>query len=236
MNGLTDIHQHVLWGLDDGAQTPQMMHGMLRAAHRQQIRRIVAAAHVCPGFKPFDKELYARRLDEAREYCDKNRLGIELFSGAEIAWTYNTADALFRRKIPTINETDHVLIELWHDISWREVRTAVKALLHEGFTPVLAHVERYGCFVLNPERALEMRDELSIHYQVNANTVLAKNSFFVRRFMDKMLNARGFDALASDAHDCEFRPQNLREAWEVLKIRCGAEYADSLVNFGGILK
>ncbi len=236
MNGLTDIHQHVLWGLDDGAQTPQIMHGMLRAAQKQGIRRIAATPHVYPGFKPFDKALYAARLDEAREYCNKNRLGIELLSGAEIAWTYHTADALFRRKIPTINETDHVLLELRHDISWREVRTAVKAVLHEGFTPILAHVERYACFVLQPERALEMRDELSIYYQVNANTVLAKNGFFVRRFMDRMLDARGFDVLASDAHDCEFRPQNLRKAWEALQIRCGAQYADSLVNFGGIFK
>ena len=236
MNGLTDIHQHILWGMDDGAQTPQMMREMLREARDQQSRRIVATPHIYPGFKPFERSLYAERLAEAQEYCEQNRLGIEVLSGAEIAWTYNTADALFRRKIPTINNTDHVLIELWHDISWREVRTAVKSLLHEGFTPMLAHVERYRCFVLQPERALEMREELSVHYQVNADTVLANNRFFVRRFVDKMLEARGFDALASDAHDCEFRPQRLREAWEALKIRCGAEYADSLVNFGGILK
>ncbi len=236
MNGLTDIHQHLLWGLDDGAHTPQMMHEMLRTAHEQQIRRIAATPHVYPGFKPFDMELYRRRLDEAREYCGKNRLDIELMSGAEIAWTYQTADALFRRQVPTLNDTDHVLIELRHDITWREVRTAVKRLLHEGFTPMLAHVERYACFILNPERALELRDELSIHYQVNAGTILAKNGFLMRRFMKKMLNEQGFDAVASDAHDCKFRPQRLREAWEVLKADCGEEYADSLVNFGGILK
>ena len=82
MRGLTDIHQHVLWGLDDGAQTPKVMHQMLHAAHEQQIRRIAATPHVYPGFKPFDMELYRRRLDEAQAYCDENKLDIELMSGA----------------------------------------------------------------------------------------------------------------------------------------------------------
>ncbi|MBQ2956081.1 MAG: hypothetical protein IJE08_06440 [Clostridia bacterium] len=233
---MTDIHQHILWGLDDGPEQPQGMQAMLRKAAKQRVTRIAATPHVCPGFEPFDPGVYYERLGEAQAYCDSNGLGIQLMPGAEVAWTYQTAEALRRGKVPTLGDTDCVLIELWRDVSWSDVRAAVSGVLRTGFVPVLAHIERYRCFVWQPGRALALKHELPVGYQVNASTIIEPCGFMVKRFVRQMLDERGIDAVASDAHDAKERPVRMDEAYRALKESCSAGYAEELVNFNGVVR
>jgi len=232
--GMTDIHQHLLWGLDDGPENVQGMYDLLHAAHNQQITRIAATPHACPGLQPFDRNQYQARLEEAQRYCNENSLPITMLTGAEIAWTYHTVEALRTGQVPTLGGTEYVLIELWRDVSWQEVKSAAGQLLRAGFTPVFAHVERYRCFVWQPRRAISLKKEMDICYQVNAPTLLAEGGPVFKRFMHCMLEEQAFDAVASDAHDCTFRPQSLQVAYEALQKKCGEEYAKRLVNFYGV--
>ena len=55
----------------------------------------------------------------------------------------------------------------------------------------------------------------------------------INRFVRIMLEEHGFDAVASDAHDMNNRPQRLSDAHKVLTQVCDRAYADSLVNYFG---
>lgn len=231
---LTDIHQHLLWGMDDGPADAQTMQDMLWAAHRQGIDKIAATPHACPGVQPFDLQLYHQRLAEAQRYCDENHLGIQLLTGAEIAWTYHTVEALRRKQVPTLAGTNYALIELWHNVTWSEVQSAAEQLLRAGFTPVFAHVERYRCFTWQPGKAIELKEKLPVCYQVNASTVLAQRGLAAKHFLSRMLRDRVIDFIASDAHDCHFRPQCLQEAYRILQKKSDPEYAKVLVKLDGV--
>ena len=84
MRGYRDIHSHFVYGLDDGAQAREDMELMLDAACADRVAVLVATPHVTPGLRPFDREAYARRLAEARAYCQGCGYGITLHAGAEI--------------------------------------------------------------------------------------------------------------------------------------------------------
>lgn len=234
MRSLTDIHQHLLWGIDDGPRSPRMMQHMLDEAAAQNITTVFATPHAMPGIKPFDMELYEARLAEARQYCANNSLDISILPGAEIAWTYYTVEALRKHQIPTMNDTDYALIEFWPGVSWDEITEACKKLLRAGCRPLIAHVERYRCFRWFPMRAVRLREELPIAYQVNASSVIYGSDPIFNRFIRIMLEERGFDAVASDAHDMHNRPQLMGKAYAVLNEVCGSEYADALVNYFGV--
>lgn len=233
MDVITDLHQHVLWGLDDGPSKPETTYAMLHEAHDQQISRIYATPHACPGLEPFDMGLYRERLAQAQQYCREHKLNLTLLPGAEIAWSYNTLAALRQGHVPTLGDGDHVLIELWPNVTWPEVQDIAQQLLRAFYTPVFAHVERYRCFVWQPETAIRLREELSVCYQLNASSVLDHTGPMTRRFVSRMLGAQALDAVASDAHNCTSRPQWLAQAYEELINRCGNEYAAKLVNFQG---
>ena len=235
MTGITDLHHHILWGLDDGPETEQEMHKMLRRASGQGVRTLFATPHACPGFVPFDRELYRQRLKEAQAFSDAEGLGLTLLEGAEIAWTYCAADALANGRVPSLNGTEYALIELWHDITWPQVREITQKLLRAGFTPVFAHVERYRCFLWQPQKAVRFKSEFGVCYQMNASFVLSPGGLVQRRFLKKMLKAQAIDAVASDAHDVKNRRIRLNEAEPLLKERCGEAYAKKLLTFDGVL-
>ena len=52
MSAFFDLHQHVLYGLDDGAQTKLEMQQMLVEAHKDGVRFLVATPHITPGLTP----------------------------------------------------------------------------------------------------------------------------------------------------------------------------------------
>lgn len=229
----TDIHQHLIWGIDDGADSRKMMCAMLREAYRQGIKTIVATPHANPGFQPLDMGLCTERLAEAQSFCESENLGIKVLMGAEVAWTYQTPLALRQGKVPTIGGTDYVLLEFWRNISWHEARDAVKQLTRVGYCPVIAHPERYLAFLQSPKRTLQFRSETGALLQVNANTILSPRNYWERRFTNYLLKAGVVDAIASDAHNCTNRPINMEEAYQWLTIHTDATYAYELLTFGG---
>lgn len=232
---LTDIHQHLLWGIDDGADSKEIMYSMLREAQRQGIKTIVATSHARPGLQPFDMGLYTERLTEAQCFCKTEDLGICVLPGAEIAWTHQTPLALRQGRIPTMGGTDYVLLELWRNISWQAAQDAVKQLTRAGYCPVLAHPERYLAFIRSPKKTLQFRNETGALLQLNADTVLSPRNYWERRFTEYLLKEGAVDAIASDAHDCINRPVNMEAAYQWLTIHTDAAYAKELVTFGGEL-
>ena len=235
ISGMTDIHQHLLWGLDDGAQTPESMQQMLLEAHHQGIVQVAATCHVCPGMTPFDPGLYRERLREANDYCRRQGLAVNVLPGAEVAWTYQAVNALRQRKAPRLGDTDYVLLELWPDISLQEARQAVRSLIAAGYCPVLAHVERYRCFSWFLQQALRFREETGALFQMNARTLLQPRNLMEKRFVTRMLESRAIDAVATDAHGNPVRPINLLAAREWLEINTDPTYARELTTFGGAL-
>ena len=234
-SGMTDIHQHLLWGLDDGAQTPESMQDMLLEARRQGISQVAATCHVCPGMEPFDEGLYRERLAEAQAFSHHAGLGVQVLPGAEVAWTYQTVTALRQGKALRLGGTDAVLLELWQDVSLQEARRAVRSLISAGYCPVLAHVERYRCFSWWPQQAVKFRAETGALFQVNAGTLLAPRSLTEKRFVRRLLESRAFDAVATDAHGSQARPINLQAAQAWLQEHTDAAYAQTLTTFSGEL-
>ena len=232
---MTDIHQHLLWGVDDGAKTRDEMYEMLRQADKQGITAVVATPHAAPGLEPFDPDLCRERREEAQQFCDRNGLGLKVHLGAEIAWTHQTVLSLRQSRIPTLGDTDYVLLELWRDVSWQTAEDAVRQLIGAGYCPILAHVERYRAFVLSPKKVIKFREQSGALLQINASSLLKPRDVFQRHFIRSLIRERAVDAVATDAHGCPQRPINLLEARKWLSANTDEAYAEYVTNFDGIL-
>ena len=230
--GFTDIHQHVLWGLDDGPKTPEQMHALLAQNVQSGISLIFATSHAYPKTRPFELALYRERLDEANAYCESQGWSLRVLSGCEIHYCDSVPDLLTAGKLPALGNSRHVLIEFDHDTALSQIGEAADSLYRAGFQPVLAHVERYRCLVRSPRRAMEAREEYGLIYQMNCETVLRPAGLWKGRFAEKLLNARAIDAIATDAHDTALRPVRMREAYQQLALQYGIRYAGQLVRFG----
>ena len=81
MQGIIDIHCHILPGIDDGAQTVREAREMLKMQYRDGVRKIILTPHYRPGmFEPSVSQIYRtyyRLQEEAKE------TNIQLFLGRE---------------------------------------------------------------------------------------------------------------------------------------------------------
>lgn len=227
----TDIHHHILYGIDDGAATPQKMYEMLEKAAEDNIGRIIATPHVTPGVKRFDRDQFDRALSDARRYCDENGLDIELHEGCEILYTSQTPSFLLDGRIPTMADTDYVLVEFSPDVRFEHFQEALDSLLGSGFLPIVAHVERYSCLSQHPSRAERIKEEMDVCFQVNCSSVIGtRKGLGSVRFAEKLLDWDMVDTIGTDAHSPNVRSVNMTEAWYKLKKEFGAPYANELTD------
>lgn len=232
----TDIHHHLAYGVDDGPGFLQETELMIRAAIRDRIGMIIATPHVAPGMEAFDLESYLQKLEEMRLLCLRQQLEIEILPGAEIFYTEFTRRFLSERLIPTLADTEYILVEFSPEVTYQVVRSAVETLNRSGYIPILAHVERYRCLVKRPQRAYELKAKLDVRYQMNCWTVIKGKGFSVNRFCKRLLRDEMIDAVATDAHNVDTRPALMSRAYQALEKGVGPQYAAYLTGVdGGIL-
>lgn len=230
--GFTDLHHHILWGMDDGPKTPEQMHAMLAMAVRDGIASIAATSHAYPGTHPFNMDKYLARLNEANQYCRQQGWALQLFKGCEIHYCDSVPDLLTAGKLPTLGKSRMVLIEFDPDESAETICKASDRLYRAGYQPIVAHVERCRGLVRSPRNAMQIREEYGLFFQMNCATVLHPRGIRERIFVKKMLSAQAIDLIATDAHDTQRRPVCMKAAYEKLLDQYGKRYTRRLVQFG----
>lgn len=229
MNGFVDIHSHFIYGIDDGAKTRAEMETMLDAAHADSVVSLFATPHVTPGVKPFNEGAYASRLEEARRYCRERGYGMQLYAGAELLYTPALERHAIEHRLPTLGDSEFVLIEFVPDVGYAEMEGALAQLNRCGYIPIVAHIERYEC-LYRGKSAAKLKEGCDVRYQVNANTVVTEQGFFRRRKIESWFAAGLVDFVASDAHDARRRKTNMRKAYRMLKQKYGPEQAERLTG------
>ena len=227
VHGIVDLHHHLVYGMDDGAQSMEQTIQMLELAYRNSVHCIVATPHAEPGYKPFDLDVYLERLDEIRAWCNKAGLPIQILSGAEILYTPQTVAMLRAGRIPTLAETEYVLVEFTPQAPYKLLVQAAKKLRRAGYRPVFAHIERYKS-LRAVWRVRDLRRDYGVRMQINAATVCGKNGWLRRLWLDYVIQKGWIDCVASDAHNIQNRRCMMKPCYKKLKARFGKRIAKRL--------
>ena len=216
----TDIHSHVIWGVDDGAETKEETFRMLREAAEDGIDRIICTPHVTPGVYEFPMERFLENLAEATEYIRKEGLPLQLFHGAELLWTEMTPRLLRERQVATMAGTSYAMIEFSPTDRQDKIFDALQKVARAGFIPIIAHMERYPA-IREIEQVQEMKSRFRAMVQINARSLTRKQPFFRRGFFDRLFKEGMADFVATDTHSMPGRETCMREGMTALKEKYG---------------
>ena len=224
----SDIHSHFVYGMDDGAQTVQDMEAMLDAAVADGVGCLIATPHMTPGVHPFNEERFWRHLFEARTYCQARGYSLNLYAGAEVLYTPALEHYMSRHALPTLANSQNVLLEFAPAISFTEIASAVDLLDLSGYVPILAHIERYKA--LSGLNIYRLKKQHSVLYQVNCSAVIDGEGLFKDMQLRRWFRDELIDHVASDSHNCRLRKTRMKSAFTILSKRFGVEYARHLVG------
>lgn len=224
---LIDIHAHILPGVDDGPADLDETVDTLRTAHQGGTRHVVATSHA------FLRSLHtsAERLEEvfAQTTSELERLARErdecaflsemtFFLGAENYLSSEFLVALDQDDLVSLGGGGGLLIEFNPYLSFEIMKSALDKVIQRGFTPVLAHVERYRIFHRSGSR-LEEVVGMGCQAQINADSILGPFTSPVRRRAIDWLRNGVASVIASDMHNNRSRSSRLGAAAATLERR-----------------
>lgn len=228
--GYIDIHSHILPGMDDGSENMEETLEMLRIAQDEGITDIIATPHYKSGrFRADAGKLHAV-LDEVRQRAGEQGIHINLYAGNEIYYHSELEERLESGRLSTMNGTEYVLVEFSPFEEYLYIRNAAYELLGMGYTPIIAHVERYACLTKKREYVKELKS-MGCGIQVNAGSIVGDTGWRTAKFVKGLLKEELVDYLGTDAHDSTGRRRPaMAKCAAYLKHKCRQEYAEALLH------
>ena len=220
----TDIHCHLLPGMDDGPATLEETAQMLLLAYQAGTRRIVATPHMFhKSFQIKDIEDVCRRYAEtcaqlkqlAGQSPHSHLSRIEILLGAENYANIEFIDALENGRVLTLNGSPFLLIEFPLDTRLNPFSMMMRRIRGKGYTPVLAHAERYRFVQQDPLLLADFLEKGGL-VQVNADSFLGGLLSRARRTSNALLKKNLISVIASDGHRANARQPDLGPAWKHL--------------------
>lgn len=223
---MTDLHTHILPGIDDGAKTPEISLAMLKRQVEQGIDTVVLTPHCYR-----DKEDPAHFLQRRAQAYQRLRDALEeqqapaprLLLAAEVAWVPNMAKW---PELPQlcIEGTQNLLLEMpftpWQDSTIDQIYDLMD---NRGITPIFAHLERY----LKDQRRDHIEEIIGMGTPIQLSCAPLL-SFWDRRPLVKMIKNGCGHLLASDCHNLTTRQPNLKAGLDAVSRLLGQDVAEHL--------
>lgn len=208
---MIDIHSHILFDIDDGAQSLKKSVEMCRDAYENGFKAVVVTPHMS-DYRHIDSFVRERnaKIRELRDELLTQKIPLTVASGAELYLSDKVFSADDLSKL-TINGSRYMLCEF--PLGRFDIRRAsmwIDELLARGYIPILAHPERY----LEIHRNLWVIDELldrGVIFQANIDSLLGRNGERPQMMAIDMVERKIARLIGTDAHDTVHRHNRLRE-------------------------
>jgi protein-tyrosine phosphatase len=222
-----DIHHHLLWGLDDGADTLQTSIAMARLAVDQGITHVVATSHYSSHWR-FQPEAVAAQAHQLRGLLAAERIPLTIGTGCDFHVSYdNLAECKRTPRTFTINGGDYLLLELPDYALPINLPETLYELQLLGLTPILTHPERNPTLQADPNRMIEwLRGGMLI--QITAASIIGRFGKHAQKMSHQLLSDNWVHFVATDAHNLTSRPPHQREANDLVEQKYGADTAQRL--------
>ncbi len=187
---MTDMHTHILYGVDDGADSREISNYLLTQARQNGIERIVLTPHQNEELKR-SEELKERFKIFKEEFKDFN---IDFYLGSEIYYYDSMIKDLDNKELLTINDTKYILVEFSTRME-TDIASIVYDLIVRGYKPIVAHIERYHYLELKDYDDIKKNGAL---IQVNSKSFLNKA---YKKQLKYLLKNKLIDFISSDCHN-----------------------------------
>lgn len=198
--GFTDIHSHVLFGIDDGARTIEDSILMIKKFIELGIYKIIATPHVISGVWPNSTEIILKKLSAV-----KNRIKLEglseftIHAAAEYMLDDNFNQLLERKDLLTIKK-NIILVEMSYFNPPFNLFDTLYKIQIAGYRPLIAHPERYSFYHMDRSKFLDLKSSGAL-FQLNILSLTNYYGRSVQKVALYLLEENMYDFVGSDAHN-----------------------------------
>ncbi|MCX8020071.1 MAG: histidinol phosphatase [Chitinophagaceae bacterium] len=195
----TDMHSHLLPGIDDGAKDTETSLQLIKGLHQLGYTRLITTPHVLWDLYKNTPEIIKHKLQIVREALEQNNIPVEINAAAEYFLDDHVGDLLKRKEPLLAFGKNYVLVEFSLAFPQHNIKEILFEMQMQGYQPVIAHPERYIYLKQNKP----FFDELKYNgclFQLNLLSVTGYYGKTVTELSGYLLNKKYYDLLGTDLH------------------------------------
>lgn len=195
----TDMHSHLIPGIDDGVETVEQSIAMIKGLMAFGYRRFITTPHILPGMYNNSAASIMPGLALVRQAIAAEGLGVTIEAAGEYYYD-ETFEEMAKEDDLLMFGGKRILFELPNMHEPQMLRHTVFALTCRGITPVLAHVERYPYLYEKGLSDVEELVNMGVEMQVNIGTFTGIYGPQLQKAAYQMIDAGLVSYLGSDLH------------------------------------
>lgn len=215
---MIDIHSHILPGIDDGARSLDIALEMAQQAVDCGVIHMVCTPHIHKGYFDNSPSTIKPVFDEFVKAVKAAAIPLTLSYAAEVRVNELIPVWFKQGELPFIGELSDkkiLLLEMPHSHVPQGLETLVKWLLRNNVQPLIAHPERNRELLAEPTKFSWLQRQGCL-FQVTAGALTGRFGDNVAQFALSLMQRKAFHVVASDTHDLVRRPNDMRDAFDVV--------------------
>jgi protein-tyrosine phosphatase len=197
-NGHIDIHSHLLPGIDDGAQTFEESLRLTRALQGFGVTEIITTPHIMQNVWNNTAEQIVSAKDKTIEELQKNNVNIPFQAAAEYLMDDQFVRLFQSQDLLTL-KGNQVLVEMSYINAPMQLYSILFDLQVAGYTPVLAHPERYFFYHKNFNEYVKLK-RAGCLFQLNLLATVGYYGAEITKIAEKLLSKGMYSYVGSDVH------------------------------------
>ncbi|APG59297.1 histidinol phosphatase [Christiangramia salexigens] len=193
--GMTDFHNHILPGIDDGAKNIEDSLTLIEKFNDLGITDFVATPHVMGDYYPNTPTTINSALQKIK--VEKPNLNIN--AAAEYMMDQNFIELIVNRDILPIHG-NNILVEMSYFQAPINLNEILFKLQNNSYSPILAHPERYPYFHTSDLEKFKDLKSRGCSFQLNMLSLTGHYGSGIQKIAFKLLDSDLIDFISSDVH------------------------------------
>jgi tyrosine-protein phosphatase YwqE len=195
----TDMHSHFIPGIDDGCKTLDESVALIRQMIELGFRKLITTPHIMSDSYRNTPEIIFSGLDQLRKRLVQEYIHIEIEAAAEYYLDDFFLQLLKQGNLLSFGTEKYLLVETSYINYPENINQVAFDILSKGFTPVLAHPERYPYWAMRFDEYAKLK-EMGFLFQLNINSLGGYYSPEVKKTAEKLVERNLVDFIGSDLH------------------------------------
>jgi len=197
-NGFTDIHSHLMFGIDDGAQTEEDSLFLINSLIAFGFENFITTPHTFSGFWDNTSEKILTKEKEVKDLFLQNNITNSFKTASEYLMDDHFVTLFQNKDILTLKD-NYVLVEMSYLNPPIQLYSIIFDLQVAGYKPVLAHPERYTFYHKNFDEYKKLKNQGCL-FQLNLLSTVGYYGSDVQETAFKLLKSGMIDFVGSDVH------------------------------------
>lgn len=196
----TDVHSHLIPGVDDGAQNIDDSLSLLKGLQELGYKKAIITPHILYYSFPEGISVLDEKLAYVKQEAAKEGIDMELEVAGEFMLDDDISERVEKKEIKTFGQKKYLLFEFPISTEPTNYADWLFNLQCAGFNLVLAHPERYRYFYMFDKTKYEEIKDRGVLFQINLMSLSGYYGEVEKQAAEYLISEGMVDLVGSDCH------------------------------------